>query len=1105
MPPDVDRLLANAGWVKSLAVRLVADEAAADDLAQETWLRALERPPRAADTPRSLRAWLARVVGRFARQQRRHDAAAERRERAVASAEAQPDVADVVAHAELHRRVVDAVLELDEPYRATLLLRFFEDETPARIAARMGVPVKTVYTRLERALARMRDRFDAERRPGGELHSWVAGAPLLAGPVLAGRLPTEIVVMSGRAWIAVGVLVAAGAVVLRWTTAGDGRLDGARPVAATSATEASGSKGVEPASATADAKRRAEAPSVAAPRSLDEINEIVFSGSIAVTGRVVDESSTPIRGARLECTLPDAATRIEGVEHEVDAEIRAHGFWDAPCAPPRKIATSAADGAFAIDGLRSGLPYTLAVSAAGFRSTTLTVPFGFLWGSTLGNAREVRLPEVVLVRGRDRSIHVVDEHGVDAAGASVFTGPWPLDFPFLWLHGRRLRGRTDARGNLTILGEESERCWIVARAEDGRFAVATDVARSTPADKDSAPPPLELRLDPGEALTVHVRDGDATPLAGVRVSVRCSARLEGVQLEVDACTSDDGNVRFRGLSPGPKTVYASAPGGMPTLSTDSESPRVLAAGEGDVVVTLRTARPPIAVRFVDAVDRAPVRATRLLVVDGDVDGPPSGRAVGGRDVPTRGIGAVGADGTTGTLLLSPARSRPAGDDRFPRERQSERFRVIVDARDHARAWLGPFDPDQLPAGAPLVLELPRGRIVEGTVVDGSGAPIPFARVHEAGPGAGRASNMFTWQVASVVQAARADAKGRFAIGPLADGKHAFVVDAVGFRAKEVDVTLAAADPSDLRFELEPGSSISGTVDLEPDDEPGAFLVLLDRRSPREPDDGPRACGIDAEGRFEFSSLAPGDYTVLAIRPPARESEPFRFAWPLLAGDGTTPVARQAARVHVAGAVESLRLEPWREDATRRVLDTTVVDAARPGVNRALVLYLDANRLRHREEVAIANGRLRVELAESKEYFVLLTEAARSDGGTAAYPCNVASYVLTADDLRRGVPPLQVKRGHLTVRVTNAPGAALDGSMRLRATTMLQHTYGETFPDLLTLQPRAFALGSTGTVAIPDLPVGRTWLYVGDDSGHSRGDAYVDVVAGRNTEVDLVWK
>src|SRR5215510_3385240 len=95
MPPDVDRLLANARWVKALALRLVADDAAADDLVQETWLRAIERPPQQAAGPRSLRAWLKQVVARFALQRRRHDDAALARERAAAPREAQPDVADL--------------------------------------------------------------------------------------------------------------------------------------------------------------------------------------------------------------------------------------------------------------------------------------------------------------------------------------------------------------------------------------------------------------------------------------------------------------------------------------------------------------------------------------------------------------------------------------------------------------------------------------------------------------------------------------------------------------------------------------------------------------------------------------------------------------------------------------------------------------------------------------------------------------------------------------------------------------------------------------------------------------------------------------------------
>ena len=53
-----------------------------------------------------------------------------------------------------------AVLTLAEPYRATVLLRFFEGLPPRLIAARLGVPVATVHSRLQRALAQLRHQLD---------------------------------------------------------------------------------------------------------------------------------------------------------------------------------------------------------------------------------------------------------------------------------------------------------------------------------------------------------------------------------------------------------------------------------------------------------------------------------------------------------------------------------------------------------------------------------------------------------------------------------------------------------------------------------------------------------------------------------------------------------------------------------------------------------------------------------------------------------------------------------------------------------------------------------------------------------------------------------
>ncbi len=49
---------------------------------------------------------------------------------------------------------------LDEPYRLTIVHRYFDDLSPPEIAARLGVPLQTVRTRLKRALAQLRVRLE---------------------------------------------------------------------------------------------------------------------------------------------------------------------------------------------------------------------------------------------------------------------------------------------------------------------------------------------------------------------------------------------------------------------------------------------------------------------------------------------------------------------------------------------------------------------------------------------------------------------------------------------------------------------------------------------------------------------------------------------------------------------------------------------------------------------------------------------------------------------------------------------------------------------------------------------------------------------------------
>src|SRR3989442_358819 len=135
--PDPEPLLAHTGWMKSLALSLVHDESLADDLVQETLLTAVERPPR---HPEAMPSWLRKVLRNYAYRHREKEAHRRRREMLAAlPEETSPTVGEVIERAELQPQMVDLVLKLDEPYRSSFLLSFFEDLSPKEIARRQGV------------------------------------------------------------------------------------------------------------------------------------------------------------------------------------------------------------------------------------------------------------------------------------------------------------------------------------------------------------------------------------------------------------------------------------------------------------------------------------------------------------------------------------------------------------------------------------------------------------------------------------------------------------------------------------------------------------------------------------------------------------------------------------------------------------------------------------------------------------------------------------------------------------------------------------------------------------------------------------------------------
>ncbi len=167
---NAEDLLEHSGWLKGLARSLVSDGSAADDLVQETYLAAMRRPPRGSE---ATKGWLGSVTRRLAVRARRDETRRRRREGHVArpeSVSAQPQ--DLLERAEAQRQLLDQVLALKEPYRSTVLLRYFEEKTPAEIAAGEEITEATVRWRLSVALRELRARLD--RLSGGDRGAWMA-------------------------------------------------------------------------------------------------------------------------------------------------------------------------------------------------------------------------------------------------------------------------------------------------------------------------------------------------------------------------------------------------------------------------------------------------------------------------------------------------------------------------------------------------------------------------------------------------------------------------------------------------------------------------------------------------------------------------------------------------------------------------------------------------------------------------------------------------------------------------------------------------------------------------------------------------------------------
>jgi RNA polymerase sigma factor (sigma-70 family) len=496
MELDPAFLLATDRRLRRLARELVSDSGA-DDVVQETWLAALERPGEVLALP----GWLGTVARRMAGRARRGGERRARREAAVARAEAIPSTGEILAREETRQRVVAAVLALAEPLRTTLVLRYLEDLPPRTVAARMQTPVETVRARTRRGLELLRAELD---RDFGGRERWLSALAPLSIPRASrlGLLPLAAAGAAGLGVLALGWLL--------WPGAAE---PSARP---------------EPLLAAGVVRAPALAPSV----------ELERGGGLEPERRSPSARSEP----------PAGFTAAGSIRVQVSWMDRAMNRTPAADVPVRVTATEVENAAFhALVGM------TDATGVVVFES----VPCGKAWVDAVG--RDIAIATVLAgetsaveltAYGLDMTGIVVDAAGQAVAGAEIWgnTTEWLMNGMCLAQSGND--GRFAARG----LGQ----VWIGARAAGHAPAEPRMLFAQPGATVDVR---FVLGAGGSVVAGTVVALGTSTPLAGVLVRIGGSGSEDDSERPGGLVRSDEeGRFRIEGLASGNATVLARVDG-----------------------------------------------------------------------------------------------------------------------------------------------------------------------------------------------------------------------------------------------------------------------------------------------------------------------------------------------------------------------------------------------------------------------------------------------------------------------------------------------------------------------------------------------------------------
>ncbi len=560
-------ILAHTAWMRRLAQRLVADAAERDEVVQQVWMQALLHAPRT----QNLRPWLTVVLRNVARMQLRGSGRRRQREHDAEAAPAPATPEELVDRVEVEREVASALLEVAEPYRATLLLRYYEDLSSAEIARRLAIPAATVRSRLKRGLDELRARLDA--RAGGDRRRWSVAlvptaiaargaggsAALLLGGIVVIKATKLCVALVGIAlilWLGTRLLherrqpgeVARAPAGAAWRMPGGFGARGTAPptVAGVTLPAWFGQRGA-PVRRIAGRVTFAGAPLAGATVELGSVlsDAGILSAALRRTGedgrfdfgmqpparytvaasapghspvvQTLDARDPTTPSDRLELSLGGCESALFGQINDASGGIIAGARL---CfAPSRAAACTSSDEHGRYELCVGSQLFSVAVSAKGY---------GAIQHDIFNGGRRVRqdfalTPEAIIVGRVVRA-----DNGSAVVGATVRTEPGEI--------GRRRAAPavvvTDAQGHFSLPGLAPGRHRLIAFAQ----GLATGEAVDVNLEAGRTTPEIVLRLQSAASVRGVVVDG-SDPVAGATVSLAGLGPIPGS----NAVTQSDGS------------------------------------------------------------------------------------------------------------------------------------------------------------------------------------------------------------------------------------------------------------------------------------------------------------------------------------------------------------------------------------------------------------------------------------------------------------------------------------------------------------------------------------------------------------------------------------